>query len=178
MRSFYDFALSKQLISGVRPRADIQPSPWGTGCFQSLFYLEFMDQSGRTNHKDWLYLAAFVASPSSEPSYKQAIGHGHSVGQDSAEADLMAALRFVESGEAQCIYADADMLPISAELYPRLNEITGATSPVEERAAMPGAVLDISAMILAELTSGHDFWRRVWTPTIKDVVIPGAGWYF
>jgi len=178
MLSAYEYAVTHDLIGDVRLGVDLQYSPWDTRCFMAAFYLEFVDQSGKTGERDWLYLAAFVAHPANSAFYNRAVEHGKKNAGASADVNLVAALHFIQNEEVNCVYADPDMFPMAVDLHPQMQSLSDADPLAWDRSLLPNSVLNLRDMLVQEIESGHGYWRAIWTPRLADALVSGPAWFF
>lgn len=178
MRPSYDEALSRGLIGDIRLGVDFQRNPWDTNCFMAVFYLEFIDRTGRTGEPDWLYFAAFVAHPAHSAQYNRAVGHGLSSASSKEHQDLYAALNFIGNPEVNCVHVDADLLRVASEFHPELGRVLLPAPEAQDRSLLPGGVIQLRDMIVQEITEGHDYWRAIWRPRVGDIPVSGQAWFF
>lgn len=157
---------------------DIQYSPWDTRCFMATFYLEFTDQSRGSGERDWLYLAAFVAHPAHSAQYNQAAEHGKKNAGSLGDVNLVAALRFIQNEEVNCVYADPEMFPVAVALHPEMQTLQDEDPVARDRSLLPNSVIKLRDMIVEEINSGHDYWRVIWKPRLADAVVTGPAWFF
>lgn len=178
MFSAYSEALSRGLLGDVRLGVDFQKNPWDTNCFMAVFYLEFLDKTGKTYEPDWLYFAAFVAHPAHASHYSRALAHGKRNATSKCDQDLFAAINFVDNPEVNCVYVDTAMLAVAATFHPEIKNLPSSKLVARERELLPKAVVPLRDMVMQEISEGHDFWRVLWRPRVLDIAVPGKSWFF
>lgn len=174
MLSAYNDALSRGLIGKLQLNVDFQREPWDTNCFMAIFYLEFTDLYRGAGDKDWLYLAAFVAHPAHSSAFTKAVAHGKTIPSSARVQNIEAAINFIQNDEVNCVYSDADMLAAVVKENPAM---APAVKEEQDRSLLPKSVIPVRDLIMEEIISGCDYWRRIWRPKIGRIALGGPSWF-